>query len=155
VLIHQLTDSECKEVLARTNLGRLACAREDQPYIVPIFFSFDAENHCLHSFSTVGQKIEWMRKNPKVSVEVEEISDQFHWTTVVVTGRYFEVTDPDRVQAAHRAQTLFEERPQWWLPAAANLASGELRGEHVIYGIRVNALSGRRTTRPPSPSATR
>jgi nitroimidazol reductase NimA-like FMN-containing flavoprotein (pyridoxamine 5'-phosphate oxidase superfamily) len=150
MLIHELTESQCMEVLARTNLGRLACARAGQPYIVPIFFSFDPDDQCLYSFSTVGQKIEWMRDNPKVCVEVEDISDQFHWITVVVTGRYQEIGDAVKAHdARQRAQKLFQERPQWWLPGAANLASGEERAEHVIYSIRIKAMSGRRTTRSP------
>ena len=150
MLIHELTDAQCREVLARTNLGRLACAREDQPYVVPISFAFDAEDSCLYSFATVGQKIEWMRDNPKVCVEVEEFSDQFHWTTVVVTGRYLELRETAKADAARqRAQQLFQERPQWWLPAAASLATGEERAEHVVYSIRINAMSGRRTARSP------
>jgi nitroimidazol reductase NimA-like FMN-containing flavoprotein (pyridoxamine 5'-phosphate oxidase superfamily) len=150
MLIHELTESQCKDVLARTNLGRLGCAREGQPYIVPISFSFDPEGHCLYSFSTVGQKIEWMRDNPKVCVEVEEIADQFHWTSVIVTGRYLEVRDARKAEdVRQRAQKLFQERQQWWLPAAANLATGKERAEFVIYSIRVQAISGRRTTRLP------
>src|SRR6185503_843374 len=105
MLIHELTEQQCKEVLARTNLGRLGCAREGQPYIVPISFSFDPEGHCLYSFSTVGQKIEWMRDNPKVCVEVEEIADQFHWTSVIVPGRYLEVRDARKAEdVRQRAQ---------------------------------------------------
>src|SRR5688500_16233879 len=91
MLIHDMTVAECHEVLGRTRLGRLACALDDQPYIVPIFFYFDITDPYLYSFSTVGQKIEWMRGNPKVCVEVDEISDQFHWTTVVLFGLYEEL----------------------------------------------------------------
>ena len=91
--VHELTVAQCKELLGRASLGRLACARDDQPYIVPIFFSFDARETCLYGFSTAGRKIEWMRGNPKVCVEVEEIADKSHWTTVLVTGRYEEIRD--------------------------------------------------------------
>jgi len=70
---------------ARTNLGRLACARHDQPYIVPIHFDFDADGDSIYSFSTLGQKIDWMRANPKVCLEVDDIADKSNWTTVVCT----------------------------------------------------------------------
>ena len=86
MLIHELTPAECRDVLWRAKLGRLACAKDDQPYVVPIQLSYDALSDALYAFSTVGQKIEWMRTNPKVCVEIEEITDKSHWTTVIVFG---------------------------------------------------------------------
>src|SRR6187399_1498112 len=91
LLIHELTAAECRDVLWRAKLGRLACAKDDQPYVVPIQLSYDALSDALYAFSTVGQKIEWMRTNPKVCVEIEEITDKSHWTTVVVFGTYEEI----------------------------------------------------------------
>lgn len=149
MLIHQLTAAQCREVLGRTNLGRLACARDGQPYIVPVFFSFDRDDHCLYSFSTVGQKIEWMRANPKVCVEVEEMADQFHWTTVLVTGRYAEIHNAKEGSTARsRAQELFQRRPEWWLPAAAKVAASAERDQPVFYRILIDKVSGRRADRP-------
>ena len=81
MLIHELTPAECYDVLGRAAYGRLGCARYDQPYVVPFVFKLDQAGSCLYSISTVGQKIHWMRENPKVCVEVDEVGDQFHWTT--------------------------------------------------------------------------
>lgn len=148
MLIHQLTAAQCEDVLDRTRLGRLACARDNQPYIVPIFFYFDRIDRCLYSFSTVGQKIDWMRGNPKVCVEVDEVSDQFHWTTVVVFGRYEEIHDSEgEADARRRAQDLFQQHPEWWLPGAGKLATGEEHPTPVVYRIRVDRMSGRQAAR--------
>src|SRR4029079_15826948 len=88
MLIRELTNDECIEVLARNHLGHLGCARLDQPYVVPIHFSFDAAPLCAYAFSTVGQKVHWMRDNPKVCLEVAEVTDKQHWVTVVANGVY-------------------------------------------------------------------
>jgi len=144
MLIHELTTAQCTEVLARTSLGRLACARAGQPYVVPIHFSFDSEGPGLYAFSTVGQKIVWMRENPKVCVEVEEISDKNRWTTVLVFGRYEEIQDsPDDAARRQRVWESFQQRPEWWLPAAAKLPSQE-RHAMVIFRIHIDRLTGRR-----------
>jgi uncharacterized protein len=82
--IRELTAAECEAILQSTNLGRLACVRYSQPYIVPVYFDYYRE--ALYSFATVGKKIQWMRTNPRVCVEFDEIVDQFNWTTVVVPG---------------------------------------------------------------------
>lgn len=55
MLIHELTEDECRAVLKRTNLARLACSRHDQPDIVPI--QFDFEGGSFYSFSMLGQKM--------------------------------------------------------------------------------------------------
>lgn len=145
MLIHELSGAECAALLQRVRVGRLACAREGQPYVVPVHFSFDPERRCVYSFSTVGQKIRWMRENPLVCLEVEEISDKDHWQTVLAFGRYEELDDaPDGADARQRAQERFEARKEWWLPAAAKLSSGEERPAVVLYRLRIDRLTGRR-----------
>ena len=100
VTVHELTEPECIHVLQRAHVGRLACARDGQPYIVPISFYFDGYDRALYSFSTVGQKIHWMRDNPRVCVETDDVADRFHWVTVVVTGLYDELRDASEADRA-------------------------------------------------------
>jgi nitroimidazol reductase NimA-like FMN-containing flavoprotein (pyridoxamine 5'-phosphate oxidase superfamily) len=147
MLIHELTREQCREVLSRAGLGRLACSRFDQPYVVPIHFSFDAEKDCIYAFSTVGQKIQWMRENPRACLEVEEIDDKNSWTTVVVFGRYEEIHQSSgESEARERAEQLFAARPGWWLPATAKV-SGREHPDVVVYRIQIERLTGRRTAR--------
>ena len=147
MLVYELSPPECVEVLQRSDLGRLGCAHDNQPYIVPIHFSFDAIGTCLYAFSNIGQKIEWMRENPKVCIEVEDIADKDHWTTVLAFGRYEEMDDSPADKAARAsADRLFRQRPEWWFPAAAKVGSPEQHAM-VIYRIRITRLTGRRASR--------
>jgi uncharacterized protein len=147
MLIHELSTAECAAVLARSHIGRLGCAYRDQPYVVPILFSYDAERHCVYGFSTIGQKVEWMRANPKVCLEVDDISDKNHWTSVIALGVYEELQQStEEAESRARAELLFQQRREWWLPGAAKLTSRE--HQHVvIYRIRLEQLSGRRAAR--------
>ena len=147
MLVHELNTAECTALLQRTALGRLGCSHFDQPYIVPIFLSYDREQNCFYGFSAIGQKIEWMRQNPKVCVEVDDIDDQKHWKTVVVLGRYEEIqTDSRGAEARRRAELLFQERHEWWLPAAATVTSK--RREHaVLFRITIEQVTGLRADR--------
>jgi hypothetical protein len=147
ITIHELTGDECRTALARTSLARLACAHADQPYIVPILCYFDADGDCLYSVAAAGQKIAWMRANPKVCVEVSEIGDRYHWTTVVAFGRYEELTDSvadDHLR--RRAHELFEQRHEWWFPAMRKPEPGGA-AQAVVYRIRIDRLTGRRASR--------
>ena len=147
--IRELGDDEVLAFLERFRLGRLACARNEQPYIVPVHLYLDPEARCLYGFSMVGQKIEWMRENPKVCVAVDDISDKDHWTSVLIFGTYEELGDSTEDNAArNRAQALFESRPDWWFPAAARTTSREPHAV-VLYRIRIDRVSGRQAARTP------
>ena len=145
MIVHELTTDQCREVLRRTHIARIACCRHDQPYIVPISFDYDGDH--LYSFSTLGQKIVWMRDNPRVCVEVDDIDDRFNWTTVLVFGRYEELraSQADALAREH-ARGMFEQREEWWQPAAAKTNPPE---HHVpiVYRVVIERLSGRRASR--------
>jgi hypothetical protein len=146
MLIHELTPEQCTDVLTRVTLGRLGCTRRGQPYVVPIHYSFDVEKNCLYCFSTVGQKVAWMRENPKVCVEIEEFTGRDRWTTVLIFGRYEEIGDsPVDAVTRERVWTLFQQRSEWWLPAAARLPSKQPHAM-VIYRIVIDRLTGRRAS---------
>jgi len=145
---------ECKDLLTRVGIGHLACAKNNQPYSVPIYFSFD--NDVLYGFSTIGKKIEWMRENPLVCVEVEHVCGQNFWESVVINGRYEEL--PDKLEFAEQrkqAQAVLEKRALWW---QTGYAASQSRGEPkpatpVFYCIHVDEMSGHKM-RPDSIEAT-
>ncbi len=113
MLITKMRTRECRELLARLGFGRLACSCDDRPYIVPIYFSFDADR--LYCFSTVGQKILWMRQNPLVCVETDEISAHDDWKSVVVLGKYVEISNnTESAKARNYVRSLLQRRPLWW-----------------------------------------
>jgi nitroimidazol reductase NimA-like FMN-containing flavoprotein (pyridoxamine 5'-phosphate oxidase superfamily) len=155
MIIHELSPADCADVLSRTNLARLACCRMNQPYVVPVSFAYDPRQVCLLLFSAVGRKVEWMRENPNVCLEIEDLEDRFHWTTVVVFGRYDELGDgPGDSETRLRALHLFNDRSRWWLPGAAKPGGVDHQGV-VIYRIHIDRMTGRRTARPEhSPSGT-
>lgn len=147
MLIHELTHNQCCEVLDRSELGRLGCSQANQPYIVPIHFSFDVERNCVYAFSALGQKVQWMRANPKVCLEIEEIDGRDSWTTVVVFGRYEEIHHAEEEgEARRRAEQLFRARGQWWLPGAARVP-GHDHHDVVVFRIQIEHMTGRRTLR--------
>src|ERR1700691_5883403 len=82
MLVSELRSAECYELLARLGFGRLACARDNQPYIVPIYFAYEPQR--LYVFGTLGQKIEWMRANPLVAVEADEVKSHVEWAALLL-----------------------------------------------------------------------
>jgi nitroimidazol reductase NimA-like FMN-containing flavoprotein (pyridoxamine 5'-phosphate oxidase superfamily) len=58
-------------------------------YVVPITYVYE-DGH-IFSHSLDGKKIEMMRSNPKVCVQVEEVYSLFNWRSVIIHGRFEEL----------------------------------------------------------------
>lgn len=141
MVIEEMTHRECQAMLARTSLARLACAVDQQPYIVPIHVDF--ADGSLYGYSTMGQKINWMRVNPLVCLEIEEFTGPKQWATLVVFGEYEELPDtPENGYARSVAERLFQRHPMWWEPASVPLA-GHPRRNPILFRILINRMSGR------------
>ena len=154
MVIHNMTPEESLKALERGHFGRLACVRGHEPYIVPIDFAY--QGGYLYGFSTVGQKIEWMRANPCVCVEVDAVTDRDQWLSVIVTGSYEELPDtPQLEQKALAAYELIRRRALWWQPG---YVSGLFRDPAhlpapVFYRIRIDKITGRRAFPDPTEAA--
>ena len=143
MLITKLRSKDCRELLARLGFGRLACSSNNRPYIVPIYFVYDRER--LYCFSTIGQKIEWMRENPLVCVEVDEIRAHDDWSSVVVLGKYVEIpNNEDNKKGWEYARALFQKRPRWWQSGytVSQIRQKPKPPEPVFYCILIEQLTG-------------
>ena len=142
MVIEEMTQVECRAVLARTNLARLACALNNQPYIVPIHV--DYYDAYLYGFSTLGKKIEWMRQNPLVCLELDEITTHTQWTSLIVFGEYEELPETSEFAGSRRlAEQLFQRHPVWWEPAAVPLRDQQPRSR-ILFRILITRVTGRR-----------
>jgi uncharacterized protein len=147
VLIEELTNQESLHLLPRIGHGRIACAQGDQPYVVPFYFASD--DYYLYSFSTVGQKIEWMRSNPLVCVETDEIVSSQQWVTIIVFGLYEELPDTPKWQRERTsAHDLLQKRAMWWEPGCAKTILHGIQRPlvPVLYRIRIVRISGHRAS---------
>lgn len=154
MLIQEMTAEECFEALAAAGFGRLACARDNQPYVVPVYFVFEGSH--IYSFSALGRKIEWMRANPLVCLEVDDVKSQNDWTSVVALGRYEELPDTPNYQHARlHAHELLQKRASWWQPAcvAVEHRAGHQDFTPVYYRISVEQLTGHRAAPDPCETA--
>lgn len=142
-MITEMTDLECHALLASETLGRLGCSRGDQAYVVPISYVLD--HGTIYSFSSIGQKIEWMRENPRVCLQVDRIRTQLDWISTIVFGRFEEIPDDrDHDREREAAWEVLKERPNWWEPAyTTTVKHGVARQMKPLYfRIRIDQITG-------------
>jgi uncharacterized protein len=133
---------ECGELLKRVSIGRLACSLNEQPYVVPVRFSYETD--CIYIFSTVGKKIKWMRQNPKVCLQADEIGNRANWQSVIVTGTYLELPEPQYTEQRERALESLALYSEWWATPLAERREqiNDLSVETVFFRINIESMSG-------------
>jgi len=144
MFVREMSEEECIALVSAGRLARLACSKDDQPYVVPIWYAYAGK--FLYAFSMPGRKIEWMRANPRVCVQIDEISDRQHWRSVIVIGRYQEL--PDSAQWHHEclhAWSLLKKYPYWWEPGGLKPSPQPVVGAspHLFYSIHIDEMTGR------------
>jgi len=143
MIITRMSRNECIDVLSKARMGHLACCRDAQPYVVPIFYAY-SEDHA-YSFTMPGQKLDWMRLNSRVCLQVDHVTDG-GWESVVATGRFEEL--PDRIglkQERDHAWQLLSRHVNWWEPGALRPDPAALadHSAHVFYRVLLEEVSGR------------
>ena len=115
--------------------------------VVPMHFAFDGTY--VYGFTTLGQKIEWMRANPLVCLEVDDESSDQQWTSIIIFGRYEELPDtPEYLTARTHAHAFLQKRALWWEPAY--ISQAHRAQPHsltpIFYRIHIDSMTGHMAT---------
>jgi hypothetical protein len=139
--IKPLGPSETIGLLERNRFGHLACHARDDLYIVPITYAF--EDGYIFSHSKYGKKIEMMRGNPKVCIQVEEVEGFFRWKSVIAWGRFEELKGDEAITVMRRLiqkiveKELDHRRSELEIDLSAQLESA------IVFQIKVEKSTGR------------
>jgi uncharacterized protein len=135
-----LTPQEAEALLERNHLGRLAYAFRDHVDIRPLGYIF--RDGWIFGRTEPGVKIETLLHHRWIAFQVDEIQDQWNWSSVVVQGA-FHVLEPDAPgeegRVRKRALAALSE-------AFEGLFGPEDPASHrtVLFGIAPQEIVGRR-----------
>ena len=144
-----LTTSASARVLRKNYLGHLAYLWQGKPYLIPITYYFDHTDNTIISYTSEGHKIDAMRKNNSVTVQVEEIQSMFNWESAMVHGTFEELKGSVAKQKLH----LFTEgvksiikRKEHKEVEFINEFSSKLysRGIPIVYRVKILEVMGKR-----------
>ena len=134
-MISEIGYRESRELLLNQNIGRLGCCSENMPYVIPVNYFFDGEDIYVHSMP--GRKIQILRANPRVCLQVDEIKDTFNWLSVIAFGLFEEIHDTaerDRILAA-----MFQRLPHM---TPVESKARDSMSEVIVFRIRVEQITG-------------
>ncbi|MGD2148463.1 MAG: pyridoxamine 5'-phosphate oxidase family protein [Anaerolineae bacterium] len=144
----EITDrSDIDAIIRGAQVCRLAFARGDEPYIVPLSYGYDGAAFYFHT-ARRGRKIEFIAANPRVCFEVEgevmatpDSEDACEWgfsyESVVGYGTISELTSPDgKAYGLDRVMLQYSGRE--WGFASSNLDSVR------VWRLEVESVTGKR-----------
>ncbi|MEV8213244.1 pyridoxamine 5'-phosphate oxidase family protein [Leifsonia sp. NPDC077715] len=130
--VQELSRDECRELLKRGELGRLATAAGGESDIFPVNYYSDGDRILIRT--APGTKLLELTVHSAVAFETDGYTDDEAWS-VVVHGRARQLDSQAEVDEADQAPL----RP--WIPTL----------KYRYVHIDIDALSGRRFLRLPEP----
>lgn len=100
-MIKDLGSGECIQLLCNNYIGHLAYIVGESPFVIPITYYYDQSHNSIISYSLEGHKIDAMRKNRSVSLEVDEIESVNRWKSVLAHGKFEELSGIDAKNLLH------------------------------------------------------
>jgi nitroimidazol reductase NimA-like FMN-containing flavoprotein (pyridoxamine 5'-phosphate oxidase superfamily) len=158
-MLGELTREQCENLLRQEMVGRIGCHAGGQTYVVPVTYVFD--EGMIWGHTTDGLKIKMMRHNPLVCFEVDHMENMANWQSVIVNGRFEELTGDAVGSTMRRLMSKLMPRitsetsvPSHGLDthgsgSAPSGAGGKPHGgamsgvKAVVYRIVVDDMSGR------------
>lgn len=140
MMIREMPESEIRNMIQHSHMGRLAYILDNRPVIAPMSFRFNGGS--LYSFTTEGQKTEAMRSNDAVCVLFDNIVSRTEWRTVTVHGRYREIAGEAEREAIVK---LMSDEAIWWEPGYSKTITregGERKLEPVFFRVDIESATG-------------
>ena len=140
--VEDMAPADMHALLQRQSFGHLGCSRDGRPYVLPMNYAYDGKE--LYFFTTEGMKTQFIAANPKICLQVEEVSDSTHWRSVMVIG---EATRLENSEEMQRAMKLITERNPSLTPAisATQLDTWGRAVDIALYRVTPELIDGRQT----------
>jgi len=146
-MLGKLEDYQIEELLNQQAVGRIGCHADNTTYIVPINYAYRDNN--IYAHSAEGKKIEYMRKNPRVCFQVDQIKSITNWKSVIAWGEFHEITDRKEMVSImqeiiqHIMPQVSEEQAHPSHGFAENESDIGTNLEIILYKISLTKKTGR------------
>lgn len=147
-MLKNLEIKDCLKILGQNHIGRLGYIFGQLPYVVPITYYHDTKAKCIISYSSNGHKLQAMRLYDRITLQVDEIKSHQEWQSVMVQGRFEELTGSDAKLYLHRfadgvrdVMQKKEEKVPRFIKDFSN--AQENRGVPVVYRLIINDIVGK------------
>ena len=137
-MIKNLNENEARELLYDRKFGHLGCVLgSGEPYVVPVNYLFKDDEIYIHCLP--GQKLDALRANGKVCLQVEKIGKSCRWKSAIAFGEFQEVK---RTNKKIEILKEFSARFEHLTPVEAMIEEQWNLGGLVVFRLNIKRLTG-------------
>lgn len=149
IMYINLEEKESLFVLQNDYLGHLSYIYQDRPFVVPITYFYDAIRNVIICYSNEGHKMNAMRNNKRVALNVVDINALTKWRSVMVHGEFEQVFGTDAKAYLHTfslgIKELVERKELKELNFISEFSSKAVdESSPMIFVIRIDNITGKK-----------
>lgn len=137
-MINNLDEKAARTLLKEQKLGHLGCVLESgEPYVVPVNYLFKDDEIYIHCLP--GQKLDALRANGKVCLQVEKTGDSCQWESAIAFGEFQEIKKTNK-----KIEILkeFSARFEHLTPVEAMMEEQWNLGGLVVFRLNIKRITG-------------
>ena len=137
-MIKNLNENEARELLHDQKFGHLGCVLENgEPYVVPVNYLFKDDGIYVHVLP--GRKLDAMRANGKICLQVDKIEDSCRWQSVIAFGEFQEIKKINKkIEILKEFSAEFEQLT----PVEAMIEEEWNIGGLVVFRLNIKRITG-------------
>ena len=137
-MIKNLNENEARELMHEQKFGHLGCVLESgEPCVIPVNYLFKDDGIYVHVLP--GQKLDAMRANGKVCLQVEKIGDSCRWQSAIAFGKFQEIKEiHEKIEILKEFSARFEHLT----PVEARIEEQWNLGGLVVFRINIKQIKG-------------
>ena len=140
-----LNTEQIQNILRSQSICRLACCNEGKPYVVPISYYYDGMH--IYFETKTGKKVEIMRKNQNVCIQVDIINSMLHYQSVIAFGKYEELnmqeTDIYRSELYKNIFTLMSQTRIHLFEHASSATETTITEKPIMARVVISEMTGK------------
>jgi len=148
-MIRPLNEKESKHVLGNNYIGYLGYIDRGRPFVKPITYFYDRKKNVIISYSGNGHKVDAMRKNNHVCLEVAQIDSVNDWKSALAQGTFEQLYASQAKAYLHEfslgVKDLIIKKEGKTVDYLSDFSSKIYNDDDspIVYIIKVDEISGR------------
>ena len=137
-MIKNLDEKATRKLLKEQKLGHLGCVLDSgEPYVIPVNYLFKEDGIYVHSLP--GQKLDALRANGKICLQVEKIGGSCQWQSAIAFGEFQEIK---RMNKKIEILKEFSARFEHLTPVEAMIEEQWNLGGLIVFRLNIKRISG-------------
>ena len=148
-MIKNLDQKQMLYILENNYIGHLGYIFQGKPFVIPITYFFERKNNIIICYSGDGHKINAMRKNNAVCLQIADIDSVNEWKSVLVHGSFEQHFGSDAKAYLHQfslgVKDIITEKAQIKPNYISDFSSKIYKGDiPIVFLIKIEEITGKK-----------